>query len=208
MEVSLKEHRSRVWSIQVSKDSSQAVSASSDGSCILWDLRKHSRLLCMFETTAFKQALLNTEEYQVLTVGSDRKITYWEKFDGQIIRSLEGSEKELSTLDITAEGKHFISGGQDGILRIWNYDEGICYFSAEGHSGSINKLKISPDQKKIVTVGSEGAIFLWDMPASILGDKVDPELPTLTKQEKVEEKSVKGSIKGSVKGSVKSTIKK
>ena len=102
MEVSLKEHRSRVWSIQVSKDSHVAVSASSDGSCILWDLRKHCRLLCMFETTAFKQALLNSEEYQVLTVGSDRKITYWEKYDGQIIRSIEGSEKELNSLDITA----------------------------------------------------------------------------------------------------------
>lgn len=102
MEVSLKEHRSRVWSIQVSKDNSQAVSASSDGSCILWDLKKHSRLLCMFETTAFKQALLNAEEYQVLTVGSDRKVSYWEKFDGQIIRSVEGSNNELNTLDITA----------------------------------------------------------------------------------------------------------
>lgn len=79
-----------------------------------------------------------------------------------------------------------MSGGQDGILRIWNYDEGICYFSGEGHSGSITKLKISPDQKKIVTVGSEGAIFLWEMPASIVHDKVDVELPTLTKQEKVD----------------------
>ena len=76
----------------------------------------------------FKQAILNTEEYQILTAGSDRKITYWEKYDGQIIRSIEGSQNELNTLDITAEGKHFISGGQDGRLRIWNYDEGICYF--------------------------------------------------------------------------------
>lgn len=80
----------------------------------------------------------------------------------------------MNTLDVTSEGKHFVSGGQDGILRIWNYDEGICYFSGEGHSGSINKLRISPDQRRIVTVGSEGAIFLWEMPASIVGDKVDP----------------------------------
>lgn len=56
-------------------------------------------------------------------------------------------------------------------------------------------------------MGSEGAIFLWDMPATIVKDKVDPELPTLTKQEK-EEKSVKGSVKASVKGSVKGSIKK
>jgi len=84
----MKEHRSRVWSIQVNKDNNQAVSASSDGSCIIWDLKNHIRVLCLFESTAFKQALLNTEEYQVLTAGSDRKITYWEKHDGQIIRSV------------------------------------------------------------------------------------------------------------------------
>ena len=65
-------------------------------------------------------------------------------------------------------------------------------------------MKISPDQRKVVTVGSEGAIFLWDMPESIVKDRVEPELPTLTKPEKVEEKSVKGSVKSSVKGSVKS----
>jgi WD40 repeat protein len=172
MEASMKEHRSRVWSIQISKDNNQAVSASSDGSCIIWDLKSRTRLLCLFESTAFKQAILNVEEYQILTAGSDRKITYWEKYDGQIIRSVEGSQNELNTLDITAEGKHFISGGQDGRLRIWNYDEGICYFEGEGHSGSINKVKISPNQRTIITVGSEGAIFLWDMPESIVRDRV------------------------------------
>lgn len=111
-------------------------------------------------------------------------------------------------MDITSEGKHFVSGGQDGIIRIWNYDEGICYYSGEGHSGHINKLKISPDQRRIVTVGSEGAIFLWDMPEHIIKDKVEVELPTLTKQEKVEGQSVKGSVKASVKGSVKGSVKR
>jgi WD40 repeat protein len=114
-------------------------------------------------------------------------------------------------LAVTAEGKHFASGGQDGILRIWNYDEGICYYEGEGHSGSINKIKISPDQRRIISVGSEGAIFFWDMPEAIIKDKVEPELPTLTKtsqNQKNEEKSVKNSVKGSVKGSVKSSVKK
>ena len=45
----------------------------------------------------------------------------------------------------------------------------------------MSKLKISPDQRKIITVGSEGAVFFWDMPESVVKDKVQPELPTLTK---------------------------
>lgn len=89
----MKEHRGQVWSIEINKDNSQAISASGDGSCIIWDLKNHTRVLCLFESTAFKQAALNPQEYQIVTAGSDRKITYWEKFDGQIIRSIEGSQK-------------------------------------------------------------------------------------------------------------------
>ena len=32
------------------------------------------------------------EEYQILTSGTDRKIVYWETFDGSQIRELDGSE--------------------------------------------------------------------------------------------------------------------
>lgn len=87
----MKEHRSRVWSIVLTKDNKEAISASSDGSTIIWDLKSHTRVLCLFESTAFKQAVVNPDEYQILTAGSDRKATYWEKYDGQIIRSVECS---------------------------------------------------------------------------------------------------------------------
>ena len=48
MEASLKEHRGRVWSIEINRDNSQAVSSSGDGSCIIWDIKNHSRVLCLF----------------------------------------------------------------------------------------------------------------------------------------------------------------
>ena len=172
MEASLKEHRGRVWSIELNADNTQAISSSADGSCIIWDIKNYTRVICLFESTAFRQASFNPEEYQILTTGSDRKITYWEKYDGQIIRSVEGSDKELNSLVITKEGKHFLSGGQDGILKLWNYDEGACYYQGEGHSGSILKIRISPDQRTVITVGSEGALFFWNVPESVVNDKV------------------------------------
>lgn len=101
MEVSLKEHRGRVWSIQIRKNNTQAVSVSSDRSCIVWDIKNYTRLLCMFESTIFKQVLYHPEESQLLTTGSDRKITYWSTFDGTAIRMLDGSEDgEVNALSI------------------------------------------------------------------------------------------------------------
>jgi WD40 repeat protein len=76
MEASLKEHRSRVWSIIVNSLNDRAISASADGSCIVWDIKAYSRLACMFETTMFKQLVYHPDESQLITTGTDRKVNY------------------------------------------------------------------------------------------------------------------------------------
>lgn len=165
LEASMKEHRGRVWAIQTNKNNDLAVSASSDGSCIVWDLRSFARVTCLFESTMFKQVLYNPDESQLLTTGSDRKITYWDTFDGQSIRMLDGSEDgEVNALAITRDGNNFASGGEDQRVKFWSYDEGVILYEGIGHSGSITKVAFSPDQRNLVTVGAEGAIFIWSVP--------------------------------------------
>ena len=165
MEASMKEHRGRVWSIQLNKSNELAVSASSDGSCIVWDLKNFTRLTCLFESTMFKQVLYHPDESQLITTGSDRKITYWDTFDGQAIRMLDGSEEgEVNALAINKEGNLFASGGEDQAVKLWSYDEGIVLYQGIGHSSTIQKIIFSPDQKNLVSVGNEGAIFIWNLP--------------------------------------------
>jgi WD40 repeat protein len=76
MEASMKEHRGRVWSVQIKKNNEQAVSASADGSCIIWDLKNFTRVLALFESTLFKQVILHPDESQLLTTGSNRKVRF------------------------------------------------------------------------------------------------------------------------------------
>ncbi len=154
------------------------MSSSFDGSCIVWDLTSHTRLICLFESTMFKQVLYHPDESQLLTAGSDRKVTYWDCFDGQAIRMLDGSDSgEINALAITDQGEHFVSGGEDKSVKLWDYDEGICYFEGVGHSGGVTRVAISPDQSFIVSVGSEGAIFMWNMPSNVLHAKADSDMP-------------------------------
>jgi WD40 repeat protein len=168
MEVSLKEHRGRVWCIRLKEDNSLAVSASSDGSCIVWDLNTKTRSLCLFESTMFKNLCYHPDESQLLTTGSDRKVTYWDTYDGQAIRVLEGSEEgELATLSISKSGSHYVSGGEDRLLKLWDYDEGVCKYVGVGHSGPISCAAIAPDQSFVVSVGSDAAIFIWTVPEDV-----------------------------------------
>lgn len=46
-------------------------------------------------------------------------IAYWEIYDGSLIREVEGSKSSaLNTLDITANGKYFATGGSDQVVKV------------------------------------------------------------------------------------------
>ena len=162
----LKEHRGRVYAVKFKGDLSKCVSASADGSCIVWDLKTFTRQLCLFESTMFKAVVYHPDESQVITAGSDRKITFWDVFDGQAIRTLEGSESsEVNTLAIARHSPGiFVSAGGDALVKVWLYDEGVCKFVGKGHSGPVNHAKLSPDGTKLVSVGDDGGIFIWTLP--------------------------------------------
>jgi WD40 repeat protein len=170
MIASMKEHKATVNSVSVNDDDTQCVSASSDGSCIVWSLERFSRIQCFFENTQFKDAQYHPDQTQLLTTGTDRKITFWDAADGNPIRIIDGSRTDmLNCLAISSDGAKFVSGGGEKLVQVYNYDEGKQYFVGHGHSGSIIRTKISPDQQTIVTVGDEGAIFMWRMPDMGMG---------------------------------------
>jgi WD40 repeat protein len=164
MIVSLKEHRGPINCIKVNSDSTQCISASADGSCIIWDLNRYVRITALFEPTVFTSVLYHPDESQMLTCGANHKISYWDATDGQAIRVIDGGEDIMTTLDVTPSGEFFVSGSNDRLVKIWHYDDGLTVAVGRGHSGAVRSVKISPDQKTIVSVGSSGEIIFWEMP--------------------------------------------
>lgn len=165
MIASLKEHKAQVNSVQINRDNTEAVTGGQDGSCIVWSLERFVRKTCLFAGTQFKACLYHPDETQLLTTGTDRKITFWDATDGAQIRILDGSQTDmLNTLALSADGSKFVVAGGERLVQVYGYDEGHCFFSGTGHSGAIVKSVISPDQKLIISVGDEGAICMWRMP--------------------------------------------
>ena len=69
------------------------------------------------------------------------KISYWGTFDGQVIRSIEGSlDSEINCLAVSKEGEVFVSAGNDRQVKLWGYDDGHCYRIGVGHAGPVNKV--------------------------------------------------------------------
>ena len=164
MIASLKEHRGPINCIKVNQDGTQCISASSDGSCIVWDLVRYVRITALFEPNVFESVLYHPDESQMLTCGSNHKISYWDATDGQVIRVIDGGDDMMTALDILPSGEFFISGSKDRLLKIWHYDDGLAVALGKGHSGAIKAVRISPDQRTVVSVGSSGEIIFWEMP--------------------------------------------
>ncbi|XP_065549457.1 cilia- and flagella-associated protein 52 isoform X2 [Lathamus discolor] len=161
----LKEHVSAVSCIKVKKDDRECVTASLDGTCIIWDIVRFVRKQMFLANTLFKCVCYHPEEYQVITSGTDRKIGYWEVFDGSVIREVEGSASgSINGMDITSDGAFFVTGGDDHLVKLWDYKVGTVTHVGVGHSGNITRLKICPGKKNIVSVSADGAILLWKYP--------------------------------------------
>ncbi|XP_058531584.1 cilia- and flagella-associated protein 52 isoform X2 [Ochotona princeps] len=165
LEEALKEHKSSVSCIRVKKNNEECVTASTDGTCIIWDLVRLRRNQMILANTLFQCVCYHPDEFQIITSGTDRKIAYWEVFDGTVIRELEGSlSGSVNGMDITQEGLHFVTGGNDHLVKVWDYNEGEVTHVGVGHSGNITRIRISPGNQYIVSVSADGAILRWKYP--------------------------------------------
>lgn len=79
----------------------------------------------------------------MLSVGQERKITYWDlqKSDAEaIVNSTNNPEEsdELYSVDISKNGgSYFATGGSLGVLRIWSYSDGKPISEHQAHSAPI-----------------------------------------------------------------------
>ncbi|KAJ3180784.1 Cilia- and flagella-associated protein 52 [Gaertneriomyces sp. JEL0708] len=165
LEEAMKEHKGTITTIKLRRNNMECVSSSSDGSCIIWDLLRYVRNQVLFAPSFFKAVVYYPDESQLLTSGTDRKIGYWEAFDGSLIRELEASQSDtINGLDIAQDGRYFAIGGSDKLLKVYRYEEGDVAYIGMGHSSDITKVRISPDQKHIVSVSADGAVLSWAFP--------------------------------------------
>lgn len=161
----LKEHKGPVSAVHINCFDDEAASASTDGTVIIWDVIRQTRKQILFANTLFMCVKYYPTGIQILTGGTDRKLTYWEVIDGSLVRELEGSPTgALNALDMSYEGSLFVTGGNDQVVKLWKYQEGITTHIGLGHSAVITAICFSPCGQYIVSTSASGSIFIWKNP--------------------------------------------
>lgn len=165
LESTLKEHSAVITSLHISESDEECVTSSEDGTCIIWNLISMTRRQIIFSNTLFRAVRYNPDESQVITVGTDRKVGYWEAYDGNLIREREVTKTgQLNTCDISPDGSSFVVGGSDQEVQVYSYKTCERIAVGVGHAAPIKRAKICPAKSCIVSVSADGAIYRWGFP--------------------------------------------
>lgn len=168
MVASLKEHKGPITHIRLSADEREAVSTAEDGTVLTWDLVKYVRMTCMFAPSALLCCDYLSDESQVVTVGHDKKIAYWDTSDGALLRELEASVSGvircISMLpEVEGRPTLMATAGDDRRLKLWEFDSGKLSDEKTVGAGSITSCVVSDDGSRLATATADGSIFVWTL---------------------------------------------
>lgn len=159
------------------------VSASLDGSIIIWEsvsgreiqTLKDSKIRIKVSSLKGRAHEPNIpDKLNALAISPDGKylisggifghITIWEVSTGSKITTLKSIWKNepINSIAFSGDGDRMVTGTEDGSLQIWNFNNRRIVKSLKGHSSRVNSVAMGPNGRLIVSGSSDGSLILWD----------------------------------------------
>ena len=145
------------------------VSASDDGTCLLWDRRQKrstGELVSDFPVTS-----VAADAQYVYSAGIDNIIYCWDVRKQAKVYGMKGHTDTITCLSLHPQGTHLLSNGMDHSLRSWDIRPFVSgknrhckIFTGHKHNAEKGLLKCSwSSDGNMVTAGSaDKQVHIWD----------------------------------------------
>ncbi len=156
-------HSGEVLSAAFSPDGSLLVTASIDGSAILWDSRsgqvvhRLTGYLGMVYSAAF-----SPDGSLLVTNSDDKSAILWDSCSGQVVHWLKGHSEEVRSAVFSPDGSLLATASGDGSAILWDSLSGQVVCQLNGHSGWVLSAAFSPDGSLLATASADRTAILWD----------------------------------------------
>ncbi len=82
---------------------------------------------------------------------------------GTEVVSINGqSFNGFSSVAMSPDGRHLVSGNSNGSVRIWDANTGKEITAIKGHTKMVNSVAYSPDGTIIASVSEDGSVSIWN----------------------------------------------
>jgi WD40 repeat protein/serine/threonine protein kinase len=156
-------HTAEVNWVEFSPDGLTALSASFDGTLILWDIQTGSPIRHFEGHTAEADTITFMPDGLSAISGSyDTTMIQWDIQTGEILRRFEGQPDEIWAVAISPDGLTVASGGSGTNMLQWDIQTGEILRRFEGHTEGIESIAFSADGSKLVSASEDSTVILWD----------------------------------------------
>jgi WD40 repeat protein/uncharacterized coiled-coil protein SlyX len=138
----------------------RAVSASNDGSVILWDVQTETALSTT-EIGAPITCLEMAGNARAIVVAQSNQMELWDLERQTKIREYPGHSFLVLNIDVSKDGKYAASASADHTVRVWNVETGEQLATLTGHRHRVNAVAISRDGQRVLSADSSGTLRYW-----------------------------------------------
>ncbi|MEM8611862.1 MAG: TIR domain-containing protein [Cyanobacteria bacterium P01_H01_bin.105] len=156
----LKGHEDHIWDVSYSSDGNYLISASRDGTAILWNAQGAIVAQLNDHKGEVYSAVFSPDNQLIATASEDKAIKIWD-LEGNLKQTLNGHEKEVNNISFSPDGKSIASVSTDNTVKIWTLT-GKQLLTFQDAKEQATDVQFSPDGKTIAISYRSGLAKLWD----------------------------------------------
>ncbi|MFF7452536.1 MULTISPECIES: helix-turn-helix domain-containing protein [unclassified Streptomyces] len=157
----------RVTDVAYSPDGRTVAGVTAEGTVMLWDPRRRTRLANLIENTQTNTISTNAVAFSpdgrlLATASHDQKVRIWDLARRTRTATLTGHTASLRSVAFSPDGRTLASTGEDQTIMLWDIASHRRRAVLKGHTGSVNAVAFSPDGRLLATAGADRTAMLWD----------------------------------------------
>jgi WD40 repeat protein len=163
-------HGDRVKALAFGRGSDLLASGSRDYSARLWRLSDGSYRQLVAPGAIRQLAFSADGKVIVATTMVGLSLQRWLAESGEELPPFIAHHGPLTTLSLSSDGRHLLTGSQDRSARLFDMVTGKSR-ALQGHKGTVIATAFADGGKVLVTLGEEGVVRAWpnDLPADMDG---------------------------------------
>jgi len=160
--MTLRGHRTPVWTLAFNPDGKQIVSGSNDG-IKLWDVQTGTEAVTLRGPLDDILSVAFSPDGKRIISGGWHPIKIWDATTGDEMLTLRGHETQVYNVAFSPDGKRIVSSSLDKNIKVWDAETGKELKAFRGHDWSVECVAFTPDGKRLISASWDDTVKLWDV---------------------------------------------
>jgi len=158
-------HTDYILDVAFSPDSQMAATGSADGTVILWDLARGTRVATLTgHTHAVNGVAFSPDGRTLASGGHERAIMLWDVQQRTRLATLTGHTGWIRTVAFSPDGRYLASGDTDQTAILWDAGRRTPLATFNDHADAVfTGVAFSPDTRTFAYTSADHTVVLWDI---------------------------------------------